>query len=251
MGFLFLENLKDDSMIDEKRLVLLGGLEQTLKYRFRDPLLLNQALTHKSYSNENSEYCLNNERFEFLGDSVIDLIVSDYAIRNYSEFREGTLSKIRAAVVNEQQLAEVALMISLGIYLLLGKGEDISGGRLKNSILANAFEALVGAVYFDSNQDNAANTFLPFLQPNIDNFAETTRFHDYKSELQKYTQNKFSCMPSYKVINATGPDHNKIFYVTVIIKHRNSGEGKGKTKKEAEQAAAFSALGRLETYSAD
>ena len=250
MECLFSENLMANLMISENRIITLGDLQKSLAYRFRNPFLLEQALTHKSYSNENNVN-FNNERFEYLGDSVIDLIVSDYTIRKYLEFKEGILSKIRAAVVNEQCLAELARTISLGSYLLLGKGEENSGGRLKNSILANAFEAVAGAVYFDSNHEITFKVFLPFLQPNIDKYAETTRFRDYKSELQEYTQDKYSCMPSYKIIKAIGPDHDKTFHVTVMIQRQVSGEGKGRTKKEAEQAAAHSALEELESLFSD
>tara|TARA_B100000686_G_C16599433_1_gene867826 strand:+ start:270 stop:986 length:717 start_codon:yes stop_codon:yes gene_type:complete len=236
-------------MITPERLKCLKNLQHSLDYYFRDPLLLNKALTHRSYANENHNISYNNERFEYLGDCVLDLIVSDYTVKNYVNHSEGVLSKIRAAVVNEHRLAELAKKISLGDYLLLGKGEELSGGREKNSLLANTFEAIAGAVYFDAGQKTAHAIFLPLLEENIKIFAETSEFRDYKSELQEFTQNKLSCVPSYKVEKEVGPDHEKTFHVAVLIRQRKSGMGKGRTKKEAEQAAAKSALVKIEPIS--
>lgn len=229
-------------MSSDKRENLLMILQEALGYFFNNPNFLSKALTHKSYGNEKNGSVKNNERFEFLGDSVLDMIVSDYTVKNYSDHSEGALSKIRASVVNESCLAELARKINLGKFLLLGKGEDLSGGRDKSSLLANAFEAVAGAVYFDSNMETAFKVFLPLLQDEINKFANTCDFRDFKSDLQEYTQNKLNCIPVYKVVNETGPDHSKIFEVKVVVKKEIWGQGKGRSKKEAEQAAARDAL---------
>lgn len=229
-------------MLPTERIQELAFLQKQISYTFQDISLLNKALTHKSYVNENSQSLKDNERFEFLGDSVLDLIVSGYIIKAFPDFAEGTLSKIRAAVVNESCLAELARQIDLGRYLLLGKGEASSGGREKNSLLANAYEALAGAVYFDSNLETALEIYLPVLDKEIAKYAETVRFRDYKSELQEYTQTHFNCIPSYNIVNERGPAHAKEFEVVVMVQESLRGRGNGKSKKEAEQAAAKSAL---------
>jgi ribonuclease III len=231
-------------MLSEERIDRLRRLEDVIDYRFRDILLLNKALTHKSYVNEKPGM-KHNERFEFLGDSVLDLVVSDFMVKKYDGYAEGALSKIRAAVVNETCLADLARRIDLGDFLLLGKGEEQSKGREKSSLLANSLEAVAGAVYFDGGLESAVRVFLPLLQKEIENYAGTDRFEDYKSDLQEFTQNRLMCVPVYKVVRATGPDHDKRFEVTVSIKEETYGVGNGKSKKEAEQAAAQVAIERL------
>ena len=228
--------------LSETRIKQLDCLQDQIKFKFSDINLLNKALTHKSYANENSKILKHNERLEFLGDSVLDILVSDYLVHEYSEFAEGTLSKIRAAVVNETCLAKLAKNIKLGKYLLLGKGEDLSGGRGKASILADTFEALAGAVFCDGRLDAASKTFLPLIKEEIVKTAESWSFRDFKSDLQEYTQNKLVCIPSYKVIREIGPDHAKQFEVVVVIKNEIEGKGLGRSKKEAEQAAAKMAM---------
>ena len=230
----------------ETRMEQLDSLQDRIKFKFSDIKLLNKALTHRSYANENSETLKHNERLEFLGDSVLDILVSDYLVHKYSEFAEGTLSKIRAAVVNETCLAKLAKNIKLGNYLLLGRGEDLSGGREKASILADTFEALAGAVFCDGRLDAASDIFLPLLKEEITKTAESWSFRDFKSDLQEYTQNKLVCIPSYKVVREIGPDHAKKFEVVVMIKNEVEGKGFGRSKKEAEQAAAKMAM---ENYS--
>jgi len=232
--------------LSETRIEQLDSLQDRIKFKFSDIKLLNKALTHKSYANENSNILKHNERLEFLGDSVLDILVSDYLVHKYSEFAEGKLSKIRAAVVNETCLAKLAKSIKLGNYLLLGRGEDLSGGREKASILADTFEALAGAVFCDGRLDTASDIFLPLLKEEITKTAESWSFRDFKSDLQEYTQNKLVCIPSYKVVREIGPDHAKEFEVVVLIKNEVEGKGLGRSKKEAEQAAAKMAM---ENYS--
>jgi ribonuclease III len=226
----------------ETRMRELVSLQDRTKYKFLDLKLLNKALTHKSYANEKTENLKHNERLEFLGDSVLDVLVSDYLVKEFSDFAEGTLSKIRAAVVNETCLAKLAQKIDLGNYLLLGRGEDLSGGRQKSSILADAFEALAGAVFRDGGLSAASGVFLPLLVEEVEKTAESWSFRDFKSDLQEYTQNKLVCIPSYKVVREIGPDHAKEFEVVVIIKNEEQGKGLGRSKKEAEQAAAKIAM---------
>jgi ribonuclease III len=231
----------------EIRMDELSALQKETKYKFIDIKLLNKALTHKSYANEKSENLKHNERLEFLGDSVLDILVSDYLVKKFSDFAEGTLSKIRAAVVNESCLAKLAQKIKLGNYLLLGRGEDLSGGRQKSSILADAFEAFAGAVFRDGGLNAASELFLPLLVEEISKTAESWSFRDFKSDLQEYTQNKLSCIPYYKVVREFGPDHAKEFEVAVVIKNKEQGKGLGRSKKEAEQAAAKIAMEKFPT----
>ena len=228
--------------MQEDRINALVPLQGVLCYEFKDLELLNKSLTHKSYSNEVLLSLKNNERLEFLGDSVIDLIMADYMFLTYPDLPEGSLSKIRAAIVNENSLARLAIKLELGSYLLLGKGESFSGGRQKASILANAYEALVGALFCDSDFRTTADVFLPQLIEKIDEFMGACIATDFKSDLQEYTQNRFSCVPLYEVVGEIGPGHNKRFDVRVKIRSQVLGSGKGRSKKEAEQNAAKEAL---------
>jgi ribonuclease III len=228
--------------MQENRINALVPLQGVLCYQFKDLELLNKSLTHKSYSNEVLLTSKNNERLEFLGDSVIDLIMADYMFLTYPDLPEGSLSKIRAAVVNENSLARLAIKLELGNYLLLGKGESFSGGRQKESILANAYEALVGALFCDSDFRITADVFLPQLIEKIDEYRGACIATDFKSDLQEYTQNRFSCVPLYEVVGEIGPGHNKRFDVKVKIRSQVLGSGKGRSKKEAEQNAAKEAL---------
>jgi len=228
--------------MQEDRINALITLQRLLCYQFKDLELLHKSLTHKSYSNEVLLSLKNNERLEFLGDSVLDLIVADYMFLTYQNLPEGSLSKLRAAVVNESSLAGLAKNLELGSYILLGKGESFSGGRQKASILANAYEALVGALFCDSDFRTTADVFLPKLVEKIDEYRGACIATDFKSDLQEYTQNRFSCVPLYEVVGEMGPGHDKRFDVKVKIRSQVLGSGKGRSKKEAEQNAAKEAL---------
>jgi len=228
--------------MEEKRISELILLQKVLHYNFTDLKLLNKALTHTSYANEANPPVKNNERLEFLGDSVLDLIVSSYTIHEYEDLPEGSLSKIRAAVVNESCLAKLAQGIDLGSYLLLGKGEHRSGGRKKPSILANAYEALVGSIFYDSNYQTTYNIFLPAMVEEIYKYKNACVSRDFKSDLQEYTQNRFTCTPTYHVVGEKGPSHDKRFDVKVYVRDKILGKGNGRSKKEAEQIAAKIAL---------
>ena len=233
--------------MQEDRINALIPLQRLLCYQFKDLELLHKSLTHKSYSNEVLLSLKNNERLEFLGDSVLDLIVADYMFLTYQNLPEGSLSKLRAAVVNESSLAGLAKNLELGSYILLGKGESFSGGRQKASILANAYEALVGALFCDSDFRTTADVFLPKLVEKIDEYRGACIATDFKSDLQEYTQNRFSCVPLYEVVGEIGPGHDKRFDVQVKIRSQVLGSGKGRTKKEAEQSAAKEALSAFVT----
>jgi ribonuclease III len=234
--------------MQEDRINALIPLQGLLCYQFKDLGLLNKALTHKSYCNEVLLSLKNNERLEFLGDAVLDLIVADYMFLTYQDLPEGSLSKIRAAVVNENSLAGLAKHLELGSYILLGKGESVSGGRQKASILANTYEALVGALFCDSDFRTTVDVFMPQLVEKIDEYRGACIATDFKSALQEYTQNRFSCVPLYEVVGEIGPGHDKRFDVKVKIRSQVLGSGKGRTKKEAEQNAAKEALS---TFSID
>ncbi len=226
-------------MLDEKRLEQLKKLANRFGHALKNPDLLNKALTHKSYANENQ--CLflkDNERFEFLGDSVIDLIVSRYLLYQDHNMTEGELSKVRAQVVNEQSLAQFARTLNLGEYMLLGKGEEGSGGRDKNSLLSNTFEAVIAALFLDSSFERIYQMFLGVFRERIDEITAQKRITDYKGQLQKYCQSRILAKPQYRLISEAGPDHNKIFRIQAFILGEPYGIGVGKTKKEAEQAAA-------------
>lgn len=219
-------------------------LQKDLNYFFKDEELLITALTHSSYANENKlgvdGY---NERLEFLGDAVLSLIVSQYLYKKYPHYPEGELTKIRAKVVCELSLAKAAEKINLGKYLLLGKGEEATGGRYRESILADASEAITGAIYMDSDFDTVNRLMLDRFELDIVQAVDRGNlFIDYKTELQEILQKTNKSRLEYLVFKEEGPDHNKTFYMNVVINGIIIGTGAGKNKKEAEQAAAKDAL---------
>lgn len=227
--------------MDSTRLGELCGLSEKIGYVFHDFALLNKALTHRSYANERQDKPVrDNERLEFLGDAVLDLIVSRYLLFRGQNLNEGELSKIRSQVVNEGSLARLARMVGLGAYLLLGRGEEGTGGRDKSSLLANAFEALIAAVYLDSTFETAYHTFLGLIKSAIDDVMDARSVCDYKGQLQQHLKTAGSAGPQYRLVEESGPDHNKTFRVCVYIGDEPWGEGVGRTKKEAEQIAARS-----------
>lgn len=219
-------------------------LQKDLNYLFKDEELLITALTHSSYANENKLGVEGyNERLEFLGDSVLSLIVSQYLYKKYPHYPEGELTKIRAKVVCESSLAKAAENINLGKYLLLGKGEESTGGRYRESILADASEAITGAIYIDSDFETVNQLMLERFELNIVKAVDRGKlFNDYKTELQEILQKTNKSRLEYIVYKEVGPDHNKVFYMNVVINEIIIGTGAGKNKKEAEQAAAKDAL---------
>ncbi len=223
-----------------------SALEAVLGYTFRDRGVLEHALRHSSWCNEQTgERPADNQRLEFLGDSVLSLTVSQRLMERFPEAREGDLSVARTQVVSEEGLSAVAANAGIGQWLLLGKGEDKSGGRAKPSILADAFEALVAAVYLDGGFE-AARTFVERLLGGRITSAEIKNFFDFKTRLQETSQARLRATPTYRVVQELGPDHDKQFVVAVTIADDEWGRAVGKSKKEAEQNAAAAAHFRLE-----
>lgn len=214
-------------------------------YTFSDDSLINLALTHSSYANEHKVKC--NERMEFLGDSVLNLTVSRYIFERYPDLPEGRLSKIRANTVCEQTLAQCAENLQLGKKLLLGKGEDSTGGRMRPSVLSDAFESVLAAIYLDGGFEAARKWVLPQLIPFIEDAASVDNYMDYKTMIQEKSQSMGFGTPVYKSVGESGPDHDKTFTVKLIIKD-HSVKGIGKSKKAAEAEAARLALSEIEEW---
>ena len=218
------------------------GLEERLGYSFSDSSLLQAALTHRSASQRPREH---NETLEFLGDAVVGLVVSDLLFRTWPEADEGWLSRRRAALVNAKSLEERARSLRLGECLALGRGEEKTGGREKGSILADAFEALIAAVYLDGGFGAAREAVARAMKGEIESSKPSVTdetFGDYKTHLQEHTQREFRCTPEYTLLHATGPDHAKAFVCRVALQGRILGTGRGGSKKLAEQSAAREAL---------
>jgi ribonuclease-3 len=222
-----------------------SDIQRRIAYTFQDEELLERALTHKSYANEN-RVPYHNERMEFLGDAVLNLIVSEYLMKACPDSTEGDLSRIRAALVSEPALAAVSREIGLGYYLLLGKGEDQTGGRKKDSLLANCLEALIASVYLDAGKESAEAFIIRFFEPMIRRACTAGGSLDYKTELQELCQERLKQLPEYRIVSETGPDHRKQFEMEVWLKGQLFGRGIGRSKKEAEQRAAREALEQLQ-----
>ncbi len=222
-------------------------LEEKIGYRFGDPEILEQSLVHASYANGKRKHELpNNERLEFLGDAVLQLVVSEYLFTVYEELSEGVLTRLRAAVVCEPVLAKLAQEeLDLGSHLQLGKGEESSGGRKRPSILSDALEALIGAIYLDGGMEPAAKAVLRLLSSEIEAAHEGKLQKDYKTTLQEAVQKNLGQAVTYRLISQEGPDHDKTFQVQAISKDEVLGLGRGKSKKDAEQAAAQQALEKM------
>ena len=213
-------------------------LEHKLNYYFNDRNLLKNALLHKSLGNERKEYKnQNNERLELLGDAVLDLIVAEYLYKNYKSASEGTIAKLKAMIVSEPILAKISRQIGVGKFLMLSRGEVMSGGRNRESILADSFEAILGAVYIDSNLDEARVFALSHIKQYIDHIEENEDILDFKSILQEYVQKEFRTVPTYKLIAERGPDHMKEFEIQVIVGNYRE-KAVAKNKKKAEQLSA-------------
>ncbi len=218
-------------------------LAKALGYSFKQPELLSQAFQHSSYVNEQFDSGLeDNERLEFLGDAVLDLAISHILMDLYQDAEEGELSKLRALLVGEAGLHQVALSLGLGDHLLLGRGEEQSGGRQKPSILADTTEALMGAVYLDAGFEKAMEIILRLFSPFLERVGTREMVQDFKSLLQEYTQQTYKTLPKYHLVKETGPDHDKTFRVALTLNGQLLAEGEGKSKKEAEQMAAKEAL---------
>jgi len=225
----------------------LSSLENELCYEFKDIGLLQEAMQHSSYVNEQRDPALkDNERLEFLGDAVLDLVITHILMDHFPETREGDLSRMRATIVNESQLAIVAQELKLGEYMLLGKGEALSHGQEKSSILADALEAVIAAVYLDRGLQAAFDVIERQFSQIISHVGERLAAEDFKSQLQELVQGRFKSIPHYEVVAESGPDHDKTFEVRLDVGPSLTTYGGGKSKKSAEQAAASAALEKLQ-----
>ena len=220
-------------------------LEEKLGYTFHDRRLLENALTHSSYANENkSKGETSNERLEFLGDSVLGMVVADHLYRTHPDMPEGELTRTRAALVCEDSLVEVAAQLELGQYLKLGRGEDAGGGRKRPSIQADAVEAVIAAVYLDGGIGSVRKLITNFILTNNEREQEGA-VRDFKTALQELVQRESGRVLSYRLMGESGPDHAKVFSVEVDLNGRPIGAGEGRSKKEAEQNAAKAAMAKL------
>lgn len=217
------------------------SLEKRIDYQFKDKKLLDEALTHKSCKKP-----YNNERLEFLGDAVLDLVVGEYLYKKFPDFHEGNLSKLRASIVNEKGFQKFAQELNLGECIHISIAEENNNGRSKASICSNAFEALMGAIYLDGGLEEVEKITIKVLEKVYPNVDLATIFRDYKTTLQEITQAKMGVTPEYILVSATGPDHKKEFEIMVKINGKEFATAKGKSKKEAQQEAAKMALDILE-----
>lgn len=226
--------------------IILNNFQKKLSISFKSLDLLNQAFMHRSVVNEIS-YCKeNNERLEFLGDAVLGMAVATYLYGFLENHPEGDLAQIKSVVVSEAVLSKIAVKIGIDECLLLGKGEEMSGGRQKKALLADAVEAVIGAYYLDSGYENAEKLVLRLIVPEITDVIEKKHTKDAKTQLQEFVQKKFKICPKYELAAISGPDHNKTFEVNVVIGNKKFGPAKGKNKKTAEQLVAELALKELE-----
>ena len=216
------------------------NVQDKIGYTFKKPELLEKALTHSSYANERK--CESNERLEFLGDSVLSVIISDYIYKHLPGVNEGILSKYRASIVCEQSLFDISKKISLNTFVHLGKGEEMTGGRDRASVISDAFEAVLAAIYLDGGMEIAREWTINLMQDAIDDAISGHRYKDYKTMLQEAYQKGNAGKVTYRTISETGQDHNKVFEVEVLIDNVPQNKGQGKSKKEAEQNAAYIAL---------
>ena len=228
--------------LNEKRLAELACLEERLGYRFNDLGLLNTALTHTSYVKGENRHTGHNERLEFLGDAVLELIVSEYLFVNNPSMNEGLMTRVRSRAVYENALFDAATGIGLGNYLLLSHGEEHTGGREKPSILSDALEAVIGAMYIDGGIEPAKRFILGFAVSFIDDAIQTVSVKDNKTLLQEFVQQQHAGLLEYEVISVTGPDHRREFTIEAYINGKPYGRGKGSSKQEAGQNAAHATL---------
>lgn len=223
----------------------ISEIEDRLGYRFKNKKLLTQAFIHRSYFNEHRDLVEeHNERLEFLGDSILGLFISDYLYHHLPTQAEGELSRLRAHLVEASSCAKFLMQLGLASFVLLGRGERMNAGRGRETILADLFEALIGALYLDGGIAEAKRIFWMHFEKEIQNILEHPA-RNWKAELQDYSQKKYQKPPIYKVISESGPDHSKVFLIAAYLDNQEVGQGSGSSKKEAEQAAAKDALDKL------
>jgi len=225
----------------------LNQLEIKLNLAFKDKKILENVFIHRSYLNEHKKFYLpSNEKLEFLGDSVLSLVTSVYLYKNYPRFKEGDYTEIKAAIVRTESLADSAKTLDLGEYLYLSRGQDRESGRKNKNILADCFEALIGAIFIDQSFETSYAFVLKYLfSDKLAKIITNKLYLSPKSRLQEYTQSKFKITPTYRVIEEVGPEHDRIFKVEVLVKEKKYGVGEGKSKKEAEEKAAKLTLEKL------
>lgn len=221
-------------------------IELKLDYKFKDPTILALAFIHRSYINENRTVYQHNERLEFLGDSILGLLIAEHLYRVLPNTPEGDLSYLRSRLVEASSCVAYVLKLDVASYLLLGKGERMNDGRGRDTILADLFEAIIGAIYLDGGLEEARNFVFKNFSKEIENILKTP-LKNWKAILQDYCQKKFQKPPIYKVVSEVGPDHSKQFKVTVSIEETELGHGEGSSKKEAQQASAADALSKIKS----
>ncbi|MDD4503864.1 MAG: ribonuclease III [Clostridiaceae bacterium] len=230
------------SAIDTKRLKQLNEFENVIGYSFKNINILNNALTHSSYIGSKSDFLEHNERLEFIGDAILDMVISLYLYSKCKNSPEGSLTRFRAGIVCEHSLYNASNRLKLGQYLLLSKGEENTGGRKRVSILADAFEAIIAAIYLDGGIKKTKTFILANLEDIINDAVEHRLFSDYKSFLQEYIQKNNLGKLSYKLLKEKGPDHDKTFDIALYLDNGIIGRGAGHSKKDAQQAAARDAI---------
>lgn len=231
--------------INSERRKELQLFEKQAGIKFRSQELLNLAFSHRSYANENQNEVGNNEKLEFLGDSVLGLVVAEYLFETLTDKAEGDLAKIKSFVVSEDSLAAISRSLRIDNFILIGKGEEYSGGRSKKALLADALEAVIGAYFLDSGFRPSKKFILKYLVPEINKVLENKHRKDYKTLLQELVQKQYKTYPKYSMVKKTGPDHSKTFWMEVKVGEVTYGPGKGRNKKSAEQSAAQAAYEAL------
>jgi ribonuclease-3 len=226
-------------------------LQRVIRVKFKNKSLLQRAVTHRSFVNEFGKNAKDNERLEYLGDSVLALVVNEYLFKHFEDYQEGKLAKIKSAVVSEATLAKLARKIDLGEFILMGRGEDHSGGRERPSILANTLEAVIGAIFLDSGLKISRKFVLALIRDEIDIVDSPSSMRDPKTALQEYVQKKYKDRPVYEVIAERGPDHRKEFTVRLLINGREIVTGEGPSKRKAEMNAARISLQKIEDGAID
>jgi len=236
--------IRVNGKLERDRVEALSALQGKISYQFNDPDLLDVALTHRSYANERAGGAYqDNERLEFLGDSVLNVIISHLTMKRFPHYDEGELTRMRASLVNEKSLARISKSLGINQYLLLGKGESRRGGRERTSLTSDAYEALIGAVYLDGGFERTFEVVEKQFTPLLD--KGLTDDGDCKTRVQQVSQSRFGCSPRYRLFDVSGPEHDKTFGVELSIDGRLYGYGIGKSKKEAQQNAAQEALKRI------
>jgi ribonuclease III len=230
--------------MEKQRVEALSALQEDMSYQFQDPDLLNVALTHRSYANERADGMLkDNERLEFLGDSVLNVIISHLIMQRHPTCQEGVLTKLRSGLVNQKFLAEISRSLAINRHLLLGKGESLRGGRERRSLISDAYEALIGAIYLDRGFEAAFRVvekqFLPFIEAGLPDDD------DFKTKVQQVCQSRLGCTPRYQLTDSKGPEHEKTFRAEIFVNGELYGYGIGRNKKEAQQDAAREALRKI------